>query len=131
MQNRLVGLALWPEPRPKARRPPTCFYARGDEPRRTAFELQGQHLVRMAERRRASARPGGRPSSLSRSSGSSMIANFLRAPRSRSLWPASAFSSSTWRAANSRFLQEEADDGIRTHDLLHGKRVVGSVSMAR
>ena len=36
------GLALWPEPRPKARRQPTRVDARGDEPRRTGFDLQGQ-----------------------------------------------------------------------------------------
>ena len=45
-RSRLAGLALRPEPRPKARRPPTRFHARGDEPRRTEFDLQGQHLVR-------------------------------------------------------------------------------------
>jgi hypothetical protein len=32
--RKLVGLALRPEPRPKARRPPTRSGARGDEPRR-------------------------------------------------------------------------------------------------
>ena len=37
-------LALWPEPRPKARRPPTRVDARGDEPRRTGFDLQGQFV---------------------------------------------------------------------------------------
>ena len=36
-------LALRPEPRPTARRPPTCFGARGEEPRRTEFDLQGQY----------------------------------------------------------------------------------------
>jgi hypothetical protein len=41
----VVGLALRPEPRPKARRPPTRFDARGDEPRQTEFDLQGQHFV--------------------------------------------------------------------------------------
>ena len=45
-RSRLTGLALRPEPRPKARRPPTRFDARGDEPRRTEFDLQGQRLVR-------------------------------------------------------------------------------------
>ena len=44
-RSRLVGLALRPEPRPKARRPPTRVDARGDEPRRTGFDLQGQHFV--------------------------------------------------------------------------------------
>jgi len=48
--RRLTGvdwfpLALRPEPRPKARRPPTRVDARGDEPRRTGFDLQGQHFV--------------------------------------------------------------------------------------
>ena len=41
----MVGLALRPEPRPKARRPPTRFDARGDEPRQTEFDLQGQHFA--------------------------------------------------------------------------------------
>jgi hypothetical protein len=44
-RSRLVGLALRPEPRPTARRPPTRSCARGDEPRRTEFDLQGQHFV--------------------------------------------------------------------------------------
>src|SRR5436190_2636303 len=44
-RSRLAGLALRPEPRPKARRRPTRFDARGDEPRRTEFDLQGQHFV--------------------------------------------------------------------------------------
>jgi hypothetical protein len=30
--------------RPTARRPPTCFGTRGDEPRRTEFDLQGQYF---------------------------------------------------------------------------------------
>src|SRR5512132_2886990 len=42
-RSRLVELALRPEPRPKARRPPTRLHARGDEPRQTVFDLQGQH----------------------------------------------------------------------------------------
>jgi hypothetical protein len=44
-RSRLGQLALRPEPRPKARRPPTRVVARGDEPRRTEFDLQGQHFV--------------------------------------------------------------------------------------
>src|SRR5919201_4178232 len=43
-RSRLVGLALLPEPRPTARRPPTRVGARGDEPRRTEFDLQGQYF---------------------------------------------------------------------------------------
>ena len=44
-RSRLVELALRPEPRPKARRPPTRLHARGDEPRQTVFDLQGQHSL--------------------------------------------------------------------------------------
>src|SRR5207247_10759348 len=44
-ESRLAGLALRPEPRPKARRPPTRAGARGDEPRRTEFDLQGQYSL--------------------------------------------------------------------------------------
>src|SRR5436305_9542275 len=43
-RSRLVELALRPESRPKARRPPTRVGARGAELRRTEFELQGQPL---------------------------------------------------------------------------------------
>jgi hypothetical protein len=44
-RSRLVGLALRPGSRPKARRPPNCLDARGNEPRRTEFDSQGQPSV--------------------------------------------------------------------------------------
>ena len=40
----MVSLALRPEPRLKARRPPTRISARDEEPRRTEFDLQGQYI---------------------------------------------------------------------------------------
>jgi hypothetical protein len=52
-------LALRPEPRPKARRPPTRLHARGDEPRQTEFDLQGQHS--RWKGRAASRTPGALP----------------------------------------------------------------------
>jgi hypothetical protein len=43
-RRKLVGLALRPEPRLKARRPPTRSGARGDEPRRTGFDCGASTL---------------------------------------------------------------------------------------
>ncbi len=45
-RSRVVGLALWPEPRPRARRPPTCFDARGASasPRPTRADLLRRRL---------------------------------------------------------------------------------------
>ena len=50
-RSRVVALALRPELRLTARRPPTRSQdARGDEPRQTAFDSRGQHLVEAAGR---------------------------------------------------------------------------------
>ena len=51
--------------------------------------------------------------------------------RVRSVFSATARQAEKNCALCRGFLSDEADDGIRTHDLLHGKRVVGSGPSAR
>jgi hypothetical protein len=52
-RSRVVELALRPESRPESPKATTRVGARGAEPRRTEFELQGQQIL---------WRPGGEPS---------------------------------------------------------------------